>query len=311
MKYVYLILNWIFGIFFLLNGVFILVESPLAGLSLIAIATLLLPPIRNFVYSKTNKEFPVKVKAIFIFILLMTSGFFIEQSQDRKKQEVAAQQAQKTTEKLARLRQEKIDYFNANREQIISVVKKAISEKNYQLVISQYNKYLVVGDRDLEQMNTQAKNELASIEKTKKTEKLLNELKGVPEQEYERNRSLYQQLSSLHHDNELYKTKVTFYTRKIKEEKQKQIIAEARKKKIEVQFSLWDGSHKNLEKAIKNSMNDPNSYDHVETEHWDHGDYLVVRTTFRGKNKFGGVVKNSIKAKVSLDGEVLELLDQY
>jgi uncharacterized protein (UPF0297 family) len=297
MKYVYLTLNWVFGALFLLTGVFSLVESPLAGLCLIAAAALLLPPVRNFVYSKTNKEFPVKARVISIFILFMAFGFFVGQAQDRKEQELAAQQAQ--------------DYFNANREQIVSTVKKALSEKDYQSVISQSNKYLVAGDKELEQMNAQAKNELASIEKAKKTEKLLTELEGVPAQEYEKNRSLYQQLLSLHPDNELYKTKVAFYTGKVEEEKQKKIAAEARKKKIETQFSPWDGSHRNLERVIKDSMNDPDSYDHVETVYWDRGDHLVVRTTFRGKNAFGAVVKNSVKAKVSLDGQVLQLLDQY
>ena len=201
MKYVYLTLNWVFGALFLLTGVLSLVESPLAGLCLIAAAALLLPPVRNFVYSKTNKEFPVKARVISIFILFMAFGFFVGQAQDRKEQELAAQQAQ--------------DYFNANREQIVSTVKKALSEKDYQSVISQSNKYLVAGDKELEQMNAQAKNELASIEKAKKTEKLLTELKGVPAQEYEKNRSLYQQLLSLHPDNELYKTKVAFYTGKV------------------------------------------------------------------------------------------------
>jgi len=58
-------------------------------------------------------------------------------------------------------------------------------------------------------------------------------------------------------------------------------------------------------------MNDPDSYDHVETVYWDRGDHLVVRTTFRGKNAFGGIVKNSVKAKVSLDGQVLQIIEQY
>lgn len=83
-----------------------------------------------------------------------------------------------------------------------------------------------------------------------------------------------------------------------------------RKEKIESQFSAWDGSHRNLTVVIKDWMNDPKSYSHDETVYWDMGDHLVVLTTFRGKNAFGGVVKNSIKAKVSLDGDVLEIIEQ-
>jgi hypothetical protein len=311
MKYVYLTLNWVFGVLFLLTGLLSLVDSPMASLCLIAVAALLLPPVRSFVYSKTNKALPVKVRAIAITVLFIAFVVFAAQAQNKKEQELAAQQAREKAEQAAQLRQENIDYFKANREQIISSAKKALAEKEYQLVISQSNKYLVSGDKELEQMNAQAKKELDAIEKAKKTKSLLAELKGVPTQEYEKNQHLYQQLLALHPDNELYKTKVEFYTRKVEEQKQKQIAAEARKKKIESQFSAWDGSHRNLERVIKESMNDPDSYEHVETVYWDRGDYLVVRTTFRGKNAFGGVVKNSVKAKVSLDGQVLQILEQY
>ena len=82
-----------------------------------------------------------------------------------------------------------------------------------------------------------------------------------------------------------------------------------RKEKIEKQFSAWDGSHIKLERYIENVMKDPDSYDHVKTVYWDRGDYLVVQTTFRGKNSFGAVVINSVKAKVSLDGDILAILN--
>ncbi len=85
---------------------------------------------------------------------------------------------------------------------------------------------------------------------------------------------------------------------------------EGREKKIERQFSIWDGSHRGLTKVIKNSMNDPESYKHVETRHWIMDDHIIVSTTFRGTNAFGGTVANTVKAKVSLDGEVLEILEQ-
>ncbi|MEX1027384.1 MAG: DUF4190 domain-containing protein [Candidatus Paceibacterota bacterium] len=75
-------------------------------------------------------------------------------------------------------------------------------------------------------------------------------------------------------------------------------------------FSMWDGSHKKLTTAIKDSMNDPSSYEHVETVYHDLGDYLIVKTTFRGKNAFGGVVKNWVKARVSVDGSVIQIIEQ-
>jgi len=84
---------------------------------------------------------------------------------------------------------------------------------------------------------------------------------------------------------------------------------QARKELIDRGFSAWDGSHRKLEEFIKSQMNDPDSYEHVETRYGDRGDFLIVQTTFRGKNAFGGVVKNSVKAKVGLDGEVMEIID--
>lgn len=79
---------------------------------------------------------------------------------------------------------------------------------------------------------------------------------------------------------------------------------------LDKQFSAWDGSHPGLTSHIKSSMNDPKSYEHVETKYWDREKYLIVQTTFRGKNAFGGVVLQSIKATVDLSGNVLDILEQ-
>jgi hypothetical protein len=43
--------------------------------------------------------------------------------------------------------------------------------------------------------------------------------------------------------------------------------------------------------------------------YWDREDHLLVSATFRGKNAFGGLVKNSVTAKVNLDGVVLEIVE--
>jgi hypothetical protein len=321
----YLGISWIFGTLFLLMGAVSLIDSPLAGLCLIGISALLLPPVRTFIYSKTNMEMSAKVRAIAIFVLFIAFGAFIGQNQEKKAQELAAKKTQEQTEKLAKIKQENIDYFRINRDKIISSVKSALAAQEYQSVISQSTKYLAADDAELNQLYGIAKsrlNEIQKAEKTEKllaeneiqkaekTEKLLAEIKATPTDEYEKNKNLYQQLAGLHPDNESYSEKVVFYSQKIEEGKKKQLAAEARKKQIETQFSAWDGSHRGLERVIKESMNDPDSYDHVETVYWDRGDHLVVQTTFRGKNAFGGVVKNSVKAKVSLNGQVLQILDR-
>ncbi len=81
-----------------------------------------------------------------------------------------------------------------------------------------------------------------------------------------------------------------------------------RQNNIEIGFSLWDGSHKKLTELIKQSMNDAKSYEHVKTVYWDKGDHLIVKTDFRGANVFGGIVLDSVTAKTSIDGEILEII---
>lgn len=84
---------------------------------------------------------------------------------------------------------------------------------------------------------------------------------------------------------------------------------ENRKKEIEQQFSSWDGSHRNLERYIKQNMNDPDSYEHVSTQYWDMGDHLVVLTKYRGKNAYGGKVLAMTKAEVDMQGNVVRIME--
>ncbi len=55
-------------------------------------------------------------------------------------------------------------------------------------------------------------------------------------------------------------------------------------------------------------MNDPDSYKHEETRFEDKGAFLIVGTGFRGKNAFGGMVKNTILAKIDFDGNIIAIL---
>lgn len=247
MKYTYTPLNWFFGIAFLLSGMSVVSEAPLAGLSYIAISAILLPPARNFVHSKTGKTLSSKAKAIGIFGLFIAAHIFMGINNVKKAEALALQEAAES--------QKQTEYFIANKPKILNDLKAAIKAEDYQKAFSLSSKYLAAKDAELSALNSEAKTKL---------------------------------------------------DKQIAEEQE----AVERQKKIESQFSSWDGSHQNLEQLIKESMNDPDSYQHVETVYNDHGDYLIVTTTFRGKNAFGGVVKNTVKAKVTLGGNVLQILSQ-
>lgn len=88
--------------------------------------------------------------------------------------------------------------------------------------------------------------------------------------------------------------------------------AQADKKKKDFEkncFSSWDGSHRELVKLVKANMNDKKSFEHEKTTYTTLDDYAVVIMQFRGKNAFGNMVLNTVKAKVSYDCEVLEIIE--
>ena len=78
---------------------------------------------------------------------------------------------------------------------------------------------------------------------------------------------------------------------------------------VESQFSGWDGSHYKITSLIKSRMNDPDSYEHDSTTYTDMGDYLRVNTRFRGKNGFGGVVRDMLVAEVDLEGGIMRIVE--
>ncbi|MEQ1760403.1 MAG: zinc ribbon domain-containing protein [Vicinamibacterales bacterium] len=93
---------------------------------------------------------------------------------------------------------------------------------------------------------------------------------------------------------------------------------QARAQAIEAQFSLLDGSHRELTRAIKGAMNNPASYDHVKTQYWDGNSScialklpadgcLIIETTYRGTNGFGAVVTNTMMAIVDMQGKILDM----
>jgi hypothetical protein len=84
--------------------------------------------------------------------------------------------------------------------------------------------------------------------------------------------------------------------------------AEQRQKDIERQFSAWDGSHRNLEQLVKDSLHEPDSYEHVETRYSDKGDHLLVSLKYRARNGFGAMRLHAAVAKVGLDGTIITLM---
>lgn len=91
-------------------------------------------------------------------------------------------------------------------------------------------------------------------------------------------------------------------------EEAKAKAAEEREKLIKQQFSTWDGSHRKIVKYLKKSMNDEDSFEHISTVYYDEGETLLVITKFSGKNGFNATIKQTLTARVDLQGNVIEVV---
>jgi hypothetical protein len=91
---------------------------------------------------------------------------------------------------------------------------------------------------------------------------------------------------------------------------------------VAAQFSLWDGSCTSFVKLVKDNMNNPKSFEHVETKYvvlsikeqlealegkGEIGDLYVIMK-FRGTNAFGGVITSQTDALLSYKNNTITLL---
>jgi len=81
-----------------------------------------------------------------------------------------------------------------------------------------------------------------------------------------------------------------------------------RTQKIEKCFSAWDGSQINLTNRIKSSLNDEDSYKHIETTYIDKDSVLYVQTIFSAKNGFGGTIKQTVIVETNLNCEITDVV---
>lgn len=79
-----------------------------------------------------------------------------------------------------------------------------------------------------------------------------------------------------------------------------------RRKLVESQFG-WDGSHFQLVQLVKKTMHDPSSFEHVETGFRDDITSIFIEMKYRGKNGFGALRTETQKARIDMEGNVLEV----
>lgn len=307
MEKLYRILSWIFGVMATLMGLVFLTMSVIGGLVFLLIGLLLLPPARDYVFNKYKVSIQGTTRGFLIFVFFIISMSLIAYDSSNSDEAKAKEQAKAQAEKIVQDRKDNLEYFAKNKTTILTQLNTLLTNQDYKGVVDGSRKYLITKDTDLQAIHNKAKEKLLLVD--------LNNTK-IEQGNFSKLSSIYQQLSSINPDSKNYKDDAEYYAKqaKIVEDKKKEAELKAqqaveRKKTLEAQFSPWDGSHRGLERHIKKVMNDPDSYQHDETRYIDRGDYLIIITSFRGKNAFGGVVRNTVKAKVDLQGNVLEIIE--
>lgn len=262
------IIGLIFGGFLALSLLFYITKSIFATVCLVGAAVLLIPPVRERVFAKTNISMTDNARTVIVVILLL----FAYGAKNNKKQEVLAkQELEKSAENAAieaKLESERIQAalksFNASPESVLAPLRSAVHRKEWTLAIVLSKDYLTTNNKELIELHKQASTKQAAIDAASRAKKV--------------------------------------------EEDREAAVALERKKSIESQFSAWDGSHRTVEAYIKARMNNPDSYEHISTSYRDMGSYLLVSTAFRGTNAFGGVVPNHVQAKINIKtGEIIEI----
>jgi hypothetical protein len=285
--------KWIAGILIMVAGLANFDRDPIAGTILIIIGGFILPIIQNIVNEKTNLPSPAKyLIVIFGLVIAFYVGYNNQLNEEKEADKIVQQSI--------------VAVSNNN----FSKANKLLDEAE-QIYRSSDNKAVKV-ENNLNKLNSESflktsllnlsEEELSSLKAGRLNKTILENdtLNRVFIAKMQKNAGLRAEFIK-------EKEKQKRIERERELERKKEAKAAAREKKIEDQFSAWDGSHRKLEDFIKKNINDPDSYEHVKTVYWDRGDFLVVKTTFRGNNAFGGKVKNSVRAKVSLDGEILEI----
>jgi len=337
------VLGWLFGLLLILFSIVASFSSLTVGVCSIFAGLLIFPPARKFVKAKLNFYISQKLSAGASFCLIVLSLVFIVQSQSQKDKYISDLKQKKEIQLQETQKRERASQFIVEKKRIATNLKALLSTNKFKEAIEQFYQYKSYNDPEINSLLAIAgKNNMIRKNATE-TQKIIAELQKLPERSTFIRRDRFKRLVQLNPANSVYQARLSLYVgriqaiereqarleairvrqakavereqlrleqirvRKAEAAERKIQAAEEREQQVESEFSAWDGSHRGLTGYLKESMNDPESYEHVKTTYRDMGDYLIIFTTVRGKNAFGAKILQKFVAKVGLDGEVLEV----
>lgn len=212
-------------------------------------------------------------------------------------------------------REEATAQFQANRDQIVGEIKSFTSAGRFGKAVERAWPYLFLKDAEVTELHAYAQNKV-------KEGKLLASAKSAPDSDIDRRAEVFGELARLDPSNATYQQTHAHYAAKVdarnkrvaaeKAAAQKKAAAEraAAEKKLAAekakrdalvakfgpkpQASGWDGSYREVERYLKRVMNDPDSleWDGCTEVKYNKAGWLVG-CNYRGRNGFGGMVRNA------------------
>lgn len=198
------------------------------------------------------------------------------------------------------------DYFYSNKEEILSTMQSHINQQNYGQALSLAKRYRLTKNGDLLALEVEAKDKKIRLDNKVKEEKLLEEVKKIPAKEFKKNKEVYAKLVSINPKEALYKRKHDYYqavlTKQEQEKERLEAKREKEKKRLVAKFGRrpivgpgFSGYNcPEIEVYLQQTAHDPDS---IELENCTNVKRTrqgwLVGCTYRGRNGFGGVVKNA------------------
>lgn len=272
-------LSWTLGVVFLLTAVTVSIGAPLAALPMLVAAGLVLPPVRAWFATRTNLRLGRRARGLAVLLC----GIAFLWLGARRGGELQA-------ETDRRARQE----WQQKKPDVLAAVQNAAAAGRHEEALAAAAPYRGLGDAELEAA-------VAAATRAVEIPKLLRRAEAT-EDLAERRRILLQ-MTQLDPANKEWRARLANLDQGLA----LQAARDRRREQLSPIFSGWDGSVRALVEAVKASMNDPKTFEHVKTTYVDAGDHLEVTMTFRGTNAFGGVVTNRVVADVDLAGRVLRI----
>lgn len=232
----------------------------------------------------------------------------IDQARERKR---AREAAERRAEEAAEAEREAILYFKKNEAAILDDIEELLSAGDFKQADALATKYLPSENDELAALHERATAGLEEAKRQAKIEELLEKVRKVPASDALKNRDLYRELRELDPEEALYEEKVAFYSNKVdenvqrarqeREEAERKRAQEKKERQLRVArfgeapvASAWDGSYLAVERYLEQIANDPDSIEIAGcTEVYNTDKGWLVGCDYRGRNAFGGIIRQS------------------